>query len=114
MVAVGAEPPGRKQPLVGRLRAVVALDDLRPATLFTDELPDGPDEVEVPEQAVEVLEEHASFNMIAKWSKVLGPEAPTAAEPTTRDHELALSAVVDRLRALRRHRDVGFDDLPYE
>jgi len=46
--------------------------------------------------------------------EVLRPEFAASVDCASRNHELAFTAVVDRLRSFRRHGHVSFDDLPDE
>ena len=49
-----------------------------------------------------------------RWSEVLRPEFAPAVDCASRNHELAFTTVVDRLRSFRRRGHVRFDDLPDE
>src|ERR1700752_2109250 len=46
--------------------------------------------------------------------EVFRSELATAVDGTSRNHELAFTTVLDRLRSFRGHGDVSLDDLPDE
>ena len=48
------------------------------------------------------------------WLEVLRPEFAAAVDCASRNHELAFTAIMDRLRSLRRYGHVCFHDLPDE